>query len=120
MQKDVGHMRSFFMWLQDNYFYEASTVNPFAKDSFTYPKHLKKPGELHKRETHTDEITNLLAKAGDQLKAHTYAPIFKTKSHSRNKKAPVNTEAIQRSVDLKLNFVTPTPSYANDADRQCN
>lgn len=66
VQKDVGYMRSFFMWLQDNYFVEASTVNPFAKDSFTYPKHLKKPGELHRREAHADEINHLLAKAREK------------------------------------------------------
>ena len=45
---------------------EASTVNPFAKDSFTYPKHLKKPGELQRREAHADEITHLLAKAREK------------------------------------------------------
>ena len=63
VQKDVGYMRSFFMWLQDNYFVDASVVNPFAKDSFTYPKHLKKPGELKRREAHPDEIADLLARA---------------------------------------------------------
>ena len=63
VQKDVGYMRSFFMWLQDNYFIDASAVNPFAKDSFTYPKHLKKPGELQRREAHPDEIADLLARA---------------------------------------------------------
>jgi hypothetical protein len=34
-------------------------------------------------------------------KAHIYAPIFEPKYHSRFKKAPVKTEAIQRSADLK-------------------
>ena len=63
VQKDVGYMRSFFMWLQDNYFVDASVVNPFAKDSFSYPKHLKKPGELNRREANPNEITDLLLKA---------------------------------------------------------
>ena len=62
VQKDVGYMRSFFMWLQDNYFVDASAINPFAKDSFTYPKQLKKPGELNRREANPNEITDLLLK----------------------------------------------------------
>jgi integrase len=62
VQKDVGYVRSFFMWLQDNYFIDASAVNPFAKDSFTYPKQLKKPGELNRREANPNEITDLLLK----------------------------------------------------------
>ena len=63
VQKDVGYMRSFFMWLQDNYFGDASVINPLAKDSFNYPKHLKKPGELQRREANPDEIADLLARA---------------------------------------------------------
>ena len=62
VQKDVGYMRSFFMWLQDNYFVDASVINPLAKDSFTYPKQLKKPGELNRREANPNEITDLLLK----------------------------------------------------------
>lgn len=60
VQKDVGYLRSFFIWLQDKYFVDASVVNPFTKDSFIYPKHLKKPGELQRREAHPDEINDLI------------------------------------------------------------
>ena len=53
-------------------------------------------------------------------KAHIYAPIFEPKYHPRFKKAPVKTEAIQRSADLKLESVTATPSCVNGGGRQCS
>ena len=66
VQKDVGYLRSFFRFLQDNYYVDANLLNPFASNSFSYPKHLKKPGEMCRREATTAEIADLLSKARDK------------------------------------------------------
>ena len=63
VQKDVGYLRSFLMWLQDNYYVNSTVTNIFARNSFSYPKHLKKPGELQRRQADPEEIADLLEKA---------------------------------------------------------
>lgn len=63
VQKDVGYLRSFFVFLQNNFYVDASVANPFVKDSIPYPKHLKQPGEKRRRSATKEEISGLLSAA---------------------------------------------------------
>ncbi len=63
VQKDVGYLRSFFVFLQNNFYVDASVANPFAKDGISYPKHLKQPGEKRRRSATKEEISGLLSAA---------------------------------------------------------
>lgn len=71
VQKDVGYLRSFFLYLQNNFYVDSGTTNPFAKDSISYPKHLKKPGEKERRPATKEEVSVFLraakSKGDDEL-----------------------------------------------------